>query len=170
MPTTRFLTSRSLGQVFCYIVGLPLVHSPTFADVGADAPSKLLGFSIAHAASQQALEKKFDALLDPADQRAWLERMSAEPNHIGAPHNKANAEFMLEKFREWGWDAQIETFYVLFPTPTKQALEMIGPTQFKARLHEPALEGDRTSSKTKDALPPYHAYGADGDVTGDWFM
>ena len=69
---------------------------------------------------QQALEKKFDAQLDPSDQRAWLERMSAEPNHVGAPHNKVNAEFMLEKFREWGWDAQVETFYVLFPTPTKQ--------------------------------------------------
>lgn len=127
----------------------------------------MLGFSAAHAANEQALEKKFDAQLDPADQRAWLERMSAEPNHVGSPHNKANAEFMLEKFREWGWDAQIETFYVLFPTPKKQALEMVAPTQFTARLHEPAVDGDRTSVRTKDALPPYHAYGADGDVTGE---
>ncbi len=153
--------------MFCSLAGLTLLLSPAFADVADDAPAKMLGFSAAHAANQQALEKKFDAQLDPADQRAWLERMSAEPNHVGAPHNKANAEFMVEKFREWGWVAQIETFYVLFPTPTKQALELVAPTQFTARLHEPAVEGDRTSDKTKDALPPYHAYGADGDVTGE---
>ncbi|HEU0040083.1 MAG TPA: folate hydrolase, partial [Verrucomicrobiae bacterium] len=138
-----------------------------FGDVADDTPAKLLGFSAAHAANQQALEKKFDAQLDPADQRAWLERMSAEPNHVGSPHNQANAEFMLEKFREWGWDAQIETFYVLYPTPIKQALELVAPTPFTARRHEPAVEGDRTSDKTRDALPPYHVYGADGDVTGE---
>jgi N-acetylated-alpha-linked acidic dipeptidase len=157
----------SVAQTLCSILGLSLFCRPTFADAADDAPAKMLGFSAAHAANQQTLEKKFDALLDPADQRAWLERMSAEPNHVGSPHNKANAEFMLEKFREWGWDAQIETFYVLYPTPIKQALEMVAPTQFTARLHEPAVDGDRTSDKTKDALPPYHAYGADGDVTGE---
>jgi len=146
---------------------LSLLLCAILANAAEDVPARMLGFSDAHAANQQALEKKFDSQLDPADQRAWLERMSAEPNHIGAAHNKANAEFMLEKFREWGWDAQIETFYVLFPTPTKQALKMIAPTQFTARLHEPAVDGDRTSDKTKDALPPYHAYGADGDVAGE---
>jgi N-acetylated-alpha-linked acidic dipeptidase len=141
--------------------------SAAHGGVADDAAAKMLGFFPAHAANQQALEQKFDAQLDPADQRAWLERMSAEPNHVGSPHNKANAEFMLEKFREWGWDAQIETFDVLFPTPIKQSLEMVAPTPFTARLHEPAVDGDRTSEKTKDALPPYHAYGADGDVTGE---
>jgi N-acetylated-alpha-linked acidic dipeptidase len=74
---------------------------------------------------------------------------------------------MLEKFREWGWDAELETFYVLYPTPKKLALELVAPTQFTARLNEPAVDGDRTSGKTQDALPPYHAYGADGDVTAE---
>src|SRR6185437_1044303 len=41
----------------------------------------------------------------PADQRAWMKQMSSEPNQVGSPHDKANAEFMLKKFREWGWDA-----------------------------------------------------------------
>src|SRR5204863_6158213 len=131
------------------------------------APTNTIGFTAANAANQQALEAKFDARLDPADQRAWLERLSVEPNHVGSPHNKANAEFMLEKFREWGWDAQIETFYVLYPTPKKQALKLVAPTRFTARLHEPAVDGDRTSGRTKDALPPYLVYGADGDVTGE---
>jgi N-acetylated-alpha-linked acidic dipeptidase len=73
---------------------------------------------------------------------------------------------MLAKFREWGWDARLETFYVLYPTPKKLALELVAPVHFTARLHEPALSGDRTSGHT-NALPPYLAYGADGDVTGE---
>jgi N-acetylated-alpha-linked acidic dipeptidase len=55
---------------------------------------------------------------------------------------------------------------VLYPTPREVALELVEPTPFKARLSEPAIEGDSTSSQTKDELPPYNVYGADGDVTG----
>jgi N-acetylated-alpha-linked acidic dipeptidase len=39
--------------------------------------------------------------------------MSSEPHHVGSAHDKVNVEFMLERFKAWGWDAQIETFYVL---------------------------------------------------------
>jgi N-acetylated-alpha-linked acidic dipeptidase len=167
MQTSRFLMPRRAVQIPCFITGALMCVVAGRVDVARGASTNLLGFTAASAVEQRALEKQFDARLDPADQRAWLERMSAEPNHVGSPHNKANAEFMLEMFREWGWDARIETFYVLFPTPKKVALELVAPTQFTARLHEPAVEGDRTSDKTQDALPPYHAYGADGDVTGE---
>ena len=167
MRTNRFSLSGSAAHFLCFIVGSWLFSITAFAGIERPAPTNTIGFTSANAANQQALEVKFDARLDPADQRAWLERMSAEPNHVGSPHNKANAEFMLEKFREWGWDAEIETFYVLYPTPKKHALELIAPAQFTARLHEPAVDGDRTSGRTQEALPPYLVYGADGDVTGD---
>ena len=167
MRTNRFSLPGSASRVLCSIVGLSLFSITAFAEIERPAPTNTIGFTAANAANQQALEAKFDARLDPADQRARLERLSAEPNHVGSPHNKANAEFMLEKFRQWGWEAQIETFYVLYPTPKKQALELVAPTQFTARLHEPAVDGDRTSGRTQDALPPCLVYGADGDVTGD---
>jgi N-acetylated-alpha-linked acidic dipeptidase len=96
-----------------------------------------------------------------------MQQMSSEPNHVGSAHDKANAEFELKKFREWGWDARIETFSVLYPTPREVSLELLAPTRFKARLTEPAIAGDATSSKTKDELPAYNVYGADGDVTAE---
>ena len=129
--------------------------------------TNMTGFTPRHAAEQRALEKEFDAELRPSDQRAWLERMSSEPNHVGSSHDRANAEFLLEQFRDWGWEAHIETFQVLYPTPKTLALELVAPTRFVARLREPPVDGDRTSDKTADALPPYHAYGADGDVTAE---
>jgi len=125
------------------------------------------GFSAAAADAEAQLEQRFDSDLSAANLRAWMEQMSSEPNHVGSAHDKANAEFQLQKFREWGWDASIETFSVLYPTPRTVAVELVAPTHFVARLTEPPIAGDRTSSKTRDELPAYNVYGADGDVTAE---
>jgi N-acetylated-alpha-linked acidic dipeptidase len=136
--------------------------------MGGETPTaSMLGFSVTHAADERSLEQRFDDLLNAADQREWMQRMASDPNHVGSAHDKANAQFMLQQFRAWGWDADIETFSVFYPTPKRIALQMIAPTQFTAKLHEPALKGDRSSGNTAAGLPPYNVYGADGDVTGD---
>jgi len=98
--------------------------------------------------------------------RAYDERLSARPHHVGSPYDKDNAEWMLARFREWGWDARIERFDVLFPTPKERLLEMTAPTRFVARLDEPAVAGDPTSGQKAEQLPTYNAYSTDGDVTG----
>ncbi len=126
----------------------------------------MLGFTAAGAQRQAALERRFDALLSAKEMRAWLKRLSSKPNQVGSPHDKANAEFLLAQFKQWGWDAHIETFDVLYPTPEKELVELVAPTHFKATLHEPPIKGDRTSA-LPGALPPYNIYGADGDVTGE---
>jgi N-acetylated-alpha-linked acidic dipeptidase len=111
------------------------------------------------------VERQFDASLNAAEMAGWMKTMAAEPNHVGSPHNKANAEMVLAQFRDWGWDAQIETFEVLYPTPISQTLELVGAEPFKATLTEAPIPGDETSARTKDALPAYVAYQGDGDVT-----
>jgi N-acetylated-alpha-linked acidic dipeptidase len=111
------------------------------------------------------VEKQFDASLNAAEMGGWMKTMAAEPNHVGSPHDKANAEMVLAQFREWGWDAHIETFEVLYPTPTSETLELLGASSFKATLTEPPVPGDESSTRTKDALPAYVAYQGDGDVT-----
>jgi N-acetylated-alpha-linked acidic dipeptidase len=126
----------------------------------------LFGFSPADAATQQSLEQSFDAALNPADLDAWLKNMASEANHVGAPHDKANAEFTRDQFQQWGWDAKIEVFYPLYPTLKSHTLELVAPTQFVAKLKEPPVEGDATSTRT-DGMGPYNVYGADGDVTGE---
>ena len=131
------------------------------------APEGLLGYRAASATAELESERAFDASIDPAELRSWLEQMSSEPNQVGSPHDKANADFMMAKFKEWGWDARIETFYVLYPTPKSESLELVAPVSYKARLLEPAVEGDRTSDHTAGSLPPYNIYGGDGDVTAE---
>jgi N-acetylated-alpha-linked acidic dipeptidase len=127
----------------------------------------LEGFSAAGALAETQLEQRFDADLSAADLSAWMQQMASEPNQVGSAHDKANAEFELAKFREWGWDASIETFSVLYPTPKEVLVELTAPTHFKARLSEPPVAGDPATARTKDELPPYNEYGADGDVSGE---
>lgn len=115
-------------------------------------------------AKDEALEKKFDGLIDPAEMNGWLETMAAEPNHVGAAHNKANADMTLKQFQDWGWDAKIETFKVLYPTPLKVSLDLLGENGFAATLTEAAIAGDEPT-KTDKALPAYLGYQGDGDVT-----
>lgn len=135
-------------------------------DASSPEASGALGFLPGEAAAQHSLEQRFDAQLDAADLRAWMQRMAAGANHVGAPHNKQNAEFVQQQMRSWGWDAQIETFDVLYPTLKQHSLELVAPMKFTASLKEPAIAGDATSALA-DGLGPYHAYGADGDVTAD---
>src|SRR5262252_1944392 len=130
---------------------------------GTAESATVFGFSAADGTHELAFEQRFDAALDPADLRGWLKTLSAEPNHVGAPHNKANAELVRDLFRQWGWSAQIEEFEVLYPTLKQHSLELTAPTRFTASLKEPPIEGDATSTRT-DGLPSYHEYGADGDV------
>src|SRR5207244_2819592 len=68
-------------------------------------------------------------------------------------------------FKSCGLDARIETFDVLFPTPKERVVELIAPTTFRARLQEPPVPGDPTSSQQAEQLPTYNAYSIDGDVT-----
>lgn len=150
-----------------------LIGALIYAGVTAAGPADqasggaMLGFSAANSLDEQAAERHFDAELNAGELREWMRTMASEPNQVGSAHDKANAEFMLQKFREWGWDASIETFSVLYPTPRHIALQLIAPKQFTARLAEPAIKGDASSSNTAGALPPYNVYGADGDVSAE---
>ena len=112
-----------------------------------------------------AIEHAFDAQISSADQLAWLKDMSSAPNHVGSPHDRANAEIQLAAFKQWGWDARIETFQVLYPTPISTTLEMVLPERVVLGGQEPAVPEDPSSANLQGALPPYVAYQGDGDVT-----
>jgi N-acetylated-alpha-linked acidic dipeptidase len=148
------------------VISTSLAVLAATAASSADSPTPF-GFRPDEIAAQQALEQGFDAQLKPSELRDWLKTLSSEPNHVGSPHDKANAEMVRDLFKQWGWDARIETFEVLYPTLKQHTLEMVGPTKFVASLKEPPIAGDETSARTSGALPPYNAYGADGDVTAD---
>jgi len=115
--------------------------------------------------SEADVERNFDVLIHPSDLRDWMKLLASEPNHVGSPHDKANANQILAWFKDWGWDARIERFWVLYPTPIKETFERSGPQPFKAPLQAPPSPGDTSATATEPALPAYAEYQGDGDVT-----
>jgi N-acetylated-alpha-linked acidic dipeptidase len=129
------------------------------------APGPLIGFTPKSAEAERATEAAFDKSLSADAIRARLKLMASEVNNVGSPHDKANAEYTLQQFKAWGWDAHIEVFDVLYPTPKKELLELTGPAPFQATLTEKPVPGDETSAKTAGQLPAYLAFQGDGDVS-----
>jgi len=125
----------------------------------------LRGFTAESAKAQRDWEAKFRAIPSPDSMRSYMRRLSARPHHVGSPYDKDNAEWLLARFKSFGLDARIETFDVLFPTPKERAVELVAPTRFVAKLQEPPIPGDPTSSQQAEQLPTYNAYSIDGDVT-----
>ena len=113
-----------------------------------------------------AWDAKYRAIPDAKHIGDYMKRMSARPHHLGSSYDKDNAEWILAKFKEWGWDARIETFDALFPTPKERLVEMVAPTAFRLKLEEPAVPADPTSGQKAEQLPSFNAYSIDGDVTG----
>ena len=125
----------------------------------------LRGYSNEAAQTQHEWEAKFREIPKPENLRAYMQRLSARPHHVGSAYDKENAEWILAQFKEWGLDAHIESFDVLFPTPKERSLELVAPSHFTAKLMEPTEAKDPTSSQHEEQLPVYNAYSADGDVT-----
>lgn len=143
---------------------LTLILSLFITKNEAKAQSNLIGFKKQNQENQLKNEKKFDSYLDAARIGLAIKELSAVPHHVGSPGGRIVAEKIKEHFTEYGWDAKIETYYVLFPTPITRVLEMTAPTKFIAKLKEPALKEDQTSGQDGQ-LPTYNCWSADGDVT-----
>lgn len=126
----------------------------------------LWGFTPENAQRQLALEAKFAQAINVANFDTWMKDLAGKPHHVGSPHGRANAETMVRLLREWGWEAEIETFYVLFPTPKVRLVELVGPKPYKAKLAEGVIPGDPYTAQPGQ-LPTYNAFSADGDVTAD---
>ncbi|HVW05807.1 MAG TPA: M28 family metallopeptidase [Vicinamibacterales bacterium] len=130
-------------------------------------PAPLLGFTVGRADAQRAREAAFDAAIRADEMQTWMKRLAARPHHVGSPYDRENAQFLASLLTSWGYESTIETFDVLFPTPTVRVLEEIAPEHVTATLAEPTLKEDATSGQTSEQLPVYNAYSADGDVTAE---
>src|SRR5271165_5626962 len=139
------------------LVLLPLLVASTSPGFSQESASKtettpLAGYSASASATERDWETKFRALPSPDNLREDMRHLTARPHNVGSPYDKENAEWILAQFKQWGLDAQIETFYVLFPTPKERALELVAPPTFKAKLQEPPVPEDPTSNQQAEQL------------------
>ncbi|HEY3886441.1 MAG TPA: transferrin receptor-like dimerization domain-containing protein, partial [Vicinamibacterales bacterium] len=135
-------------------------------DVRSQAPAPIRGFSAADSAAERKAEDQFRAIPKPANLRERMRVISESAHHAGSPGSKKVADYILSQFKSFGLNASIEEFDALMPYPTERSLELVAPEHYQAKLQEPPISGDPTSSET-GYLPTFNAYSADGDITGD---
>src|SRR5712671_4862582 len=131
---------KQLNLVLIFLLSITLVNA-----------QKIMGFTDANATKQVDWEKQFDAQLNAQNLDTWMQFLSSHPHHVGSAQDKANAEYMANLFRSWGYQTEIASYYVLFPTPKTRLLELIGSPHgpagksYKAKLQETGVKEDKTS-------------------------
>src|SRR5213596_951691 len=85
--------------------------------VASSNAQKIMGFTDANATKQMDWEKQFDAQLNTQNLDTWMQFLTSHPHHVGSPQDKANAEYIANLFRNWGWQTEIAEYWPLFPTP-----------------------------------------------------
>src|SRR5580700_10509634 len=98
---------RNLFIPFLLLAGLP----------GLSQSKSLSGFNETAVRQQLDLESTFDGYLRAANIDSGIRIMSARPHHVGSPGQKVVTDYIYNKYKSLGYDVQIETFYVPFPTP-----------------------------------------------------
>ncbi|MBL0172015.1 MAG: folate hydrolase, partial [Gemmatimonadaceae bacterium] len=110
-------------HAFAFALPAALLFLLPAATPREDPPMR--GFTTASAKPQREWETKFRAIPEPARMREAMRRLSARPHHLGSPYGKDNAEWLRAQFASYGFDARIERFDVLFPTPRVRVLELV---------------------------------------------
>jgi len=121
------------------------------------------GFDPASQTREITWEQQARAIPDEARIGEFIKRLSNQPHLAGTPQSKQTAEGILAQLREYGFDAHIEQFEALLPTPKVRVLEITTPVKLRFKLEEPAIPGD-PSSRDAGMVPPYNAYSGNGDV------
>jgi N-acetylated-alpha-linked acidic dipeptidase len=134
--------------------------------VSQQPPAPLLGFTPQSESVERTWESKFMAIPDAKRISGNMHLLAAHPHNVGSAAQRANAEWLVKQYTSWGWDAKLEQFDVLYPTPKTRVLELLGAKPYKARLEEPAIPEDPYTQDKSPAMPPYNIYAVDGDVTG----
>jgi N-acetylated-alpha-linked acidic dipeptidase len=135
----------------------------------ADSPDTRtpLGFRADEGARQLQRESTFDSYLDARNLEQWMRQMTTRPHHAGSPKAKENADFIAGLFRSWGYQTEIETFHVLFPTPKTRELQLLRPYPITLPLTEQIIGTDAVAEALrKEALPPFNIYSGEGEATG----
>ena len=152
-----------------WAVSLLILASSLAASPGhtAEQDAPIIGFPGDALHAQRAREEDFAKRISKGHIRESLRELSSKPHHAGSPRSSRIAQDLVERFRSWGFDAKVETFYGLMSTPRERVLEMVAPSAYKASLEDGPFPGAPSSSDPDGSLPPYNMFSNDGDVTGE---
>ncbi|MCC7416592.1 MAG: M28 family metallopeptidase [Acidobacteria bacterium] len=125
----------------------------------------IFGFTQASSSIERALERRFLSMprADLIEQAHAL--LTAEPHAAGSARDRALAEWVRDRWREYGLDrVEIVEHQVLAPSAVEVVVEMPGGAPpWRASMREAPLEAGPPPGV--EIGPAYHAFSASGDIT-----
>src|SRR6202158_15128 len=103
------------------------------ASASSTAASTIFGFR--DAAAEQATESRFLAVPDSKLAEEHLRILTKDPHMAGTIEDKATADYVAQKFRDAGLDAQIVEYKVWMNYPAEISVEMTAPAGIE--IHGP---------------------------------
>ena len=158
----RIKSNSRIWLQFCFISYFTIFAFP----LSSQTSSNLRGFTPTNSTVQKKYEEAFKQLTSPEICRQELRRLTEEPHLAGTANSHKIAQYLYNKYQEYGLDAQIYEYEVYLPYPIEVRIEMIAPSQYLAVGKEESWEWDKDSFET-NIVAGYNAYSPDGDVTAD---
>ncbi len=158
----RIKDNCQIGLQFYIIFYFTIITFPVFAQTS----SNLRGFTLPNSIAQKKYEKAFKQLTSPEICRQELRRLTEEPHLAGTENSYKIAQYLSNKYQEYGLEVQIYEYEVYLPYPIEVRVEMTAPTHYLAVGKEDSWEWDKDSYET-NIVAGYNAYSPDGDVTAD---
>ena len=101
----------------------------------------------------------------PDRARRWLSQLTEEPHVAGTAAEKKVADYVFERFKEFGLEAESQRLDVFLNHPKNVSLRLVAPDEMELSLQEEPYQVDKDS--TMDGMfPAFHGYGASGKARG----
>ena len=125
-----------------------------------------LGFFAASNPSQDRAEAAFLAVPTPQQAEKWSRQLTEEPHVAGTPGDRALAEMVRDRLKEYGFDSTIVSYSVLLNYPKQVTLRLVEPVVQELTLVESGESRDK-DSYSSDAFPGrIYKLSLDGTVLG----
>lgn len=123
------------------------------------------GFAPASRGGQARAEQAFLQTPAPEKARQWLYALTEEPHVAGTPQEKKVAEYVRDRFKEFGLETEMVRYDVFLNHPVSVSLKLVEPIELPLPLTEETYDLDKDSAK-RGVFPAFHGYGASGKAEG----
>jgi N-acetylated-alpha-linked acidic dipeptidase len=167
---------------------LVLLLVPRVLVAQAPAASAPSGFAASAVEPHTSAERVFLDTVTPDNARRWLAALTEDPHVAGTPEEKKVADYVLARFKEFGFETEMVRYDVFLNHPKQASLKIKSPVQEDLNLRESqplddsskrslaqvtggarttaaAMEG--RSSVPPGMFPAFHGYGASGQAEGE---
>ncbi len=117
---------------------------------------------------QQYWQQEFIGSVNNASIRNHVFCLTKEPHVAGTPEDFATAEYVFQRFQDYGLSAHYTDYDVLLSYPLHRSLILSAPTKepLVLSLKEKPVEGDVYSSNPK-VMPTFHGFSPSGNVSAE---